>query len=88
LRKAIDEYARRAHLVRTIHYHDADRMRRIVEQHRAIIAALRGSSTEAYVRSVQEHFPSSPREYRKYFERKYGRPDAAAAGQPEPASAT
>ncbi|HEX4239795.1 MAG TPA: GntR family transcriptional regulator, partial [Steroidobacteraceae bacterium] len=79
LRDAIAEYARRAHMVRTIQYHDVEHMKRIVDQHRTIIAALKGSSTDAYVRSVEEHFPSSPMEYRKYFERKYGRADAAPA---------
>jgi DNA-binding GntR family transcriptional regulator len=83
LRDAIGDYARRAHLVRTIQYQDSDRMRRIVDQHRAILAALRGPSTDAYVRSVRAHFPSSPMEYRKHFERKYGLVMGQASGQLE-----
>jgi len=84
LRDAIGDYARRAHLVRTVQYQDSGRMHRIVEQHRAILAALGGTSTEAYVRSVQAHFPSSPMEYRRHFERKYGRTEPPSAGHAEP----
>jgi hypothetical protein len=47
-------------------------MQKIIDQHRAIIAALKGSSHAAYVKSVEAHFPASPLEYRKHFERKYG----------------
>jgi DNA-binding GntR family transcriptional regulator len=72
LASAIADFARRAHMIRALQYSDARHMQMIVRQHRAIIAALKGRSTEAYVKSVAAHFPASPEEYRKHFERKYG----------------
>jgi DNA-binding GntR family transcriptional regulator len=72
LSRAIADYSRRAHMIRALQYSDAEHMRNIVRQHRAIIAAMKGRSAEAYVESVAAHFPASPQEYRKHFERKYG----------------
>jgi DNA-binding GntR family transcriptional regulator len=72
LSRAIAEYARRAHMIRALQYSDAQHMQNIVRQHRAIIAAMKGRSTEAYVDSVAAHFPASPQEYRRHFELKYG----------------
>ena len=69
---AIDEFSRKAHMIRALKYSDPTYMKTIVAQHRAIIAALRGKSTPAYVKAIEAHFPASPEEYRKHFERKYG----------------
>jgi DNA-binding GntR family transcriptional regulator len=72
LSRAIAEFSRRAHMIRALQYSDAQHMQKIVRQHRDIIAAMKGRSTKAYVESVAAHFPTSPEEYRKHFERKYG----------------
>ena len=72
LSRAIAEFSRRAHMIRALQYSDAQHMQKIVRQHRAIIAAMKGRSTEAYVEAVAAHFPASPEEYRRHFERKYG----------------
>lgn len=69
---AIADFSRRAHMIRAIQYSDPQHMQKIVDQHRAIIAAMKGTSQAAYVKSVEAHFPASPLEYRKHFERKYG----------------
>jgi DNA-binding GntR family transcriptional regulator len=70
--EAIEDFSRRAHMIRAIQYSDPKHMSKIIAQHRAIIEALKGTSTSDYVQSVEAHFPASPLEYRKHFERKYG----------------
>jgi DNA-binding GntR family transcriptional regulator len=91
LSAAIADFSRRAHMIRAIKYSDAHYMNAIVSQHRAIIEALKGTDTQAYVDSVAAHFPALPEEYRRHFERKYGissnPEDARQAPRPEPASA-
>jgi DNA-binding GntR family transcriptional regulator len=72
LGSAVEDFSRRAHMIRAIQYSDAPHMQRIIRQHRAILAAMKGKDTEAYVKSVAAHFPTSPEEYRRHFERKYG----------------
>lgn len=69
---AIEDFSRQAHMIRAIKYSDPEHMKSIVAQHRAIIVAMQGSSTDAYVKAVEVHFPASPQEYRKHFEQKYG----------------
>jgi DNA-binding GntR family transcriptional regulator len=69
---AVKDFSRRAHMIRAIQYSDAQHMQRIIRQHRTIIAAMKGNDSKVYVKSVAAHFPASPEEYRRHFERKYG----------------
>lgn len=67
----IDEYARMVQPIRAIKYDDPEHMREVIEQHREIIAAMRGSDAPAYVRAVQQHLPASAAAYRLFYERRF-----------------
>lgn len=69
----IAQHARMAQPIRVVKYDDAEHMSLVVEQHRAIIDAMRGTSTEAFVRATKEHLPASAEAYRTLYERRYRR---------------
>jgi DNA-binding GntR family transcriptional regulator len=81
--QAIDDFARKAHLIRAIKYGDRQHMRKVVEQHWAIIEAMGGRDHGKLVRIIKAHLPGSPEEYIRTYEIRYGRqrlPAAAPAG--------
>lgn len=72
LRDAIEQYARKVHIVRAVKYFDASHLERVIQQHAAIVSSLRGSDTWTYVQAVREHIPASSQAYRTAYELKYG----------------
>jgi len=68
----IGDHARIAQSIRVVKYDDADHMRTVVAQHFAIIAALRGTSTDALVAAVRAHLPASAEAYRLSYTRRFG----------------
>jgi len=68
----IAKHARMAQPIRVVKYDDQSHMAAIVEQHMTIIDALKGSSHDAYVKSVCEHLPASAEAYRILYERRFG----------------
>jgi DNA-binding GntR family transcriptional regulator len=75
--QTIDDYARKAHLIRAIKYGDAEHMKRVVAQHWAIIEAMKKRDQEKLVELVRQHLPGSPEEYIRSYEIRYGRQHAA-----------
>lgn len=73
----IEKHARIAQPIRVIKYDDQDHMNTVIAQHEAIIDALRGHSTDAYVRATKEHLPASAETYRALYERRFGHARAA-----------
>ncbi len=71
--QAIQDYARKAHLIRAAKYSDKAHMQRVVAQHWAIIQALRGTDHERLARLIREHLPGSPEEYIRNYEIRYGK---------------
>lgn len=78
----IEEYARIVQPIRVVKYEDAEHMKNIVSQHFQIIKAMRGSSTDDYVRTTCNHLPASAQAYRVLYERRFGNSarGSAAAG--------
>ena len=72
LREAIDNYARKVHIVRAVKYSDPEHMREVVSQHARIIEAMKGRDTWHYVTAVREHLPASSEAYRAAYEMKNG----------------
>ncbi len=69
---AIEDFSRRAHLIRAVKYGDRQHMRTVADQHRAMVLALQGTDVEAYVATVADHLPASAIEYRKHYARRFG----------------
>ncbi len=69
--RLIAQHARMAQPIRVVKYDDKDHMATIIVQHRDIIAAMRGTSTEAYEASVRSHLPASAAAYRVMYERRF-----------------
>ena len=67
----IAKHARIAQPIRVVKYEDEAHMNNVVAQHFAIIKAMRGASTDAYVEAVRQHLPASALAYRALFERRY-----------------
>lgn len=74
----IGMHARMAQPIRVVKYDDRAHMATVVAQHRAIIAAMRGTSQEAYIAATREHLPASAEAYRLLHARRFG---AARAGR-------
>lgn len=72
LSAAIEEFARKVHIVRAVKYDDAAHMASIASQHRGIVAALRGSDADVYVARVAAHLPASSVAYRRAYEIRHG----------------
>jgi DNA-binding GntR family transcriptional regulator len=71
--QTIDDYARKAHLIRAIKYGDRDHMDRIVAQHWDIIDAMKGRDHKKLAQLIRDHLPGSPEEYIRSYEIRYGR---------------
>ena len=71
--QTIEDYARKAHLIRATKYGDAAHMRKVVEQHWAIIEAMKGIDQERLVDLVRAHLPGSPEEYIRNYQIRYGK---------------
>jgi DNA-binding GntR family transcriptional regulator len=72
LAELIGNHARAAQPIRVVKYDDSDHMKTVVEQHFAIIAAMRGRSIKALVDAVRAHLPASAEAYRTLYERRFG----------------
>lgn len=74
--QTIDDYARKAHLIRATKYGDRVHMKKIVEQHWATIDAMQGTDKDRLVQLIRDHLPGSPEEYIRIYEIRYGRRSA------------
>lgn len=63
--------------IRVVKYDDRDHMATVVDQHRAIIEAMQGTSQDAYVNATREHLPASAEAYRILYARRFGNKRAA-----------
>ncbi len=71
--EAIEEYARRVHIVTAMKFGDPKSMALVVRQHWEIIEAMRGQDTEALVEIVSAHFGNRQcDEYERRYHIKYG----------------
>jgi DNA-binding GntR family transcriptional regulator len=70
--QTIDDYARKAHLIRATKYGDREHMSRVVGQHWAIIAAMKAGDNQRLVELIREHLPGSPEEYIRIYNIRYG----------------
>ena len=78
--QSIQEFARKAHLIRAVKYGDKAHMRKVIDQHWSIITAMRGSDHDLLARLIREHMPGSPEEYVRLYEIRHGmRPQARRA---------
>ena len=75
--QTIDDYARKAHLIRATKYGDRAHMKKVVDQHWAIIEAMRGTDNDRLAQLIRDHLPGSPEEYIRIYEIRYGRPSGA-----------
>jgi DNA-binding FadR family transcriptional regulator len=55
-----------------VKYEDRAHMATVIAQHRAIIAAMRGTSQQAYIDATREHLPASAEAYRLLHTRRFG----------------
>lgn len=74
LQKVIHDYARKVHALRAIKYDDPEYMARVVSEHHAIVAALKGNNHDLYADRVAAHLPASGIAYRQVYELRHGRP--------------
>lgn len=70
--QTIEDYARKAHLIRATKYGDRVHMKKVVEQHWAIIDAMKGNDNERLVQLIRDHLPGSPEEYIRVYQIRYG----------------
>lgn len=75
--QTIDDYARKAHLIRATKYGNRAHMKKVCDQHWAIIDAMQGKDTDRLVQLIRDHLPGSPEEYIRIYEIRYGRPSGA-----------
>jgi DNA-binding GntR family transcriptional regulator len=68
----IGVHARMAQPIRVVKYEDRAHMATVIAQHRAIIAAMRGTSQQAYIDATREHLPASAEAYRLLHTRRFG----------------
>ena len=73
----IGNHARMAQPIRVVKYDDRAHMETIILQHRAIIAAMQGTSRDAYVAATREHLPASANAYRALYARRFNSVRAA-----------
>lgn len=71
--QTIEEYARKAHLIRATKYGDRAHMKKVVGQHWGIIDAMRGKDNNMLVRLIKGHLPGSPEEYIRIYEIRHGK---------------
>jgi len=67
----IGTHARMAQPIRVVKYDDRAHMENVIAQHRAIIAAMQGTSQDAYVAATREHLPASADAYRLLYARRF-----------------
>ncbi len=70
--QSIEEYARKAHLIRATKYGDAAHMRVVVKQHWAMIKAMGNPDDAKLVELIRQHLPASPDEYIRIYKIRYG----------------
>jgi DNA-binding GntR family transcriptional regulator len=75
--QTIEDYARKAHLIRATKYGDRVHMKKVVEQHWAIIDAMKGNNNERLVQLIRDHLPGSPEEYIRTYQIRYGNQSTA-----------
>jgi DNA-binding GntR family transcriptional regulator len=75
--QTIEDYARKAHLIRATKYGDRVHMKKVVEQHWAIIDAMKGNDNERLVQLIRDHLPGSPEEYIRTYQIRYGNQSTA-----------
>lgn len=70
--QTIDDYARKAHLIRATKYGDPVHMQKVVRQHWEIIEAMKGADNQKLMRLIEDHLPGSPEEYIRIYNIRYG----------------
>lgn len=75
--QTIEDYARKAHLIRATKYGDRAHMKKVVDQHWAIIDAMKGNDHERLVQLIRDHLPGSPEEYIRIHQIRYGNQSTA-----------
>lgn len=74
--QSIQEYARKAHLIRAVKYGDRTHMQGVIGQHWSIIDAMRGTDNDRLMQLIREHMPGSPEEYIRSYTIRHGRGSA------------
>jgi DNA-binding GntR family transcriptional regulator len=70
--QSIEDYARKAHLIRATKYGDVAHMQSVVKQHWAMIKAMGMSDSAKLVELIKKHLPASPDEYIRIYKIRYG----------------
>jgi DNA-binding GntR family transcriptional regulator len=72
--KLVQEYARIVQPIRVMQYGSGEHMSLVIEQHFAIIDAMKADSQERYVQTAIDHLPvSAVRAFRKHFESRHAK---------------
>jgi DNA-binding GntR family transcriptional regulator len=71
--QTIHDYARKAHPIRATKYADPVHMKKVVDQHWAIIEAMKGRDNDRVVDLISAHLPGSPEEYIRIYNIRYGK---------------
>lgn len=77
--QSINDYARKAHLIRAANYGEYGYMQRIVEQHWAIVEAMRSGQKAQLTELIRSHLHGSPEEYVRLYRIRYGHSAAGRA---------
>ena len=68
----VEEFARIVQPIRVMQYDSSEHMSLIIEQHFAIIEAMKGVSQERYVQATIDHLPmTAVHAFRKHYERRH-----------------
>ena len=68
----VEEFARIVQPIRVMQYDSSEHMTLIIEQHFAIIEAMKGVSQERYVQATRDHLPiSAVRAFRKHYDSRH-----------------
>jgi len=70
--KMVEEFSRIVQPIRVMQYDSSEHMSLIIEQHFAIIEAMKGVSQERYVQATIDHLPmTAVHAFRKHYERRH-----------------
>lgn len=69
----IGDCAKQAHLIRAVKYADPGHLKKVENDHLAILAAMSGTDRQALIDVVKAHLPDSPNAYIRAYELRYGK---------------
>ena len=78
--KLVEEFARIVQPIRVMQYDSGEHMSLVIEQHFAIVDAMKGDSQERYIQTTTDHLPvSAVRAFRKHYESRHAKQGAVGS---------